>query len=941
MNKRFIIIDGNAIVHRAYHALPPMTVKGSMVNAVYGFSSMLLKVINDLKPDYLAVSFDVAGGTFRHEQYKEYKATRVKADQELYDQIPLCYEIVKAFNIPIYTKKGYEADDVIATITTLCHPESTAVGEGSLSRATTDALKRDPSSCDGLGITTVVVTGDMDLLQLIDDETEVFAMRKGMSDTVLYNAEEVTKKYGFGPEYVVDYKALRGDTSDNIPGVPGIGEKTATELIQKIGSVEKIYQELENKNSELYKKFSPGIIKKLEAGKENAKMSYELATIHRDVPDLDFKLDDCTSHEFDTEKISDIFKKFEFWSLLKRLPGDKTLSLRGSANEALTKQSPTKQKTEITEITEKNFNEFTKDLMAQKYFACKEILSGQNILDSELLGFIFVTENNVYHLPIVETQNFASLRQIFTNKNFTLVGHDLKQLIKTLKCHAEFISASPKILKRVQDDNYCKNLLFDTMIASYIINSSTRSHDLKTIVQRELGRELSDASDQTSLFGANKDLIAEELQACLELYPKMQQKLTEIDDQGLFEKIEMNLIPVLAEMELNGVKVDTKKLAGLSVQVAEELKKITKKIWQEAGEEFNVASSQQLREILFNKLQLPTQGIKKGKTGLSTAESELEKLLEEHPIVPMILEHRELAKLQSTYVDVLPTLINKKTGRIHTTFNQAVTTTGRLSSSDPNLQNIPIRTKLGHEVREAFIAEPGYSLIVADYSQIELRIVASLANDQKMIEIFNNHEDIHQATAAVINGVLLEKVTKEMRQAAKEVNFGVLYGMGAYGLASRTGISNYEAKDFIQKYFENFSDVKNYLDQTLKLAKQTGYVETLFGRRRYVPELQAENFQLKNAGERMAINMPIQGTAADLMKLAMISVHENIKALKHKNNDDIKIIIQVHDELVLEVKNGLEDEVSKIVKEAMEGVVKLRVPVEVHISIGKRWGELK
>jgi DNA polymerase-1 len=450
---------------------------------------------------------------------------------------------------------------------------------------------------------------------------------------------------------------------------------------------------------------------------------------------------------------------------------------------------------------------------------------------------------------------------------------------------------------------------------------------------------LPSSSDQTSLFEASQETLAQELQYCLQLYPKMKKQLEEIDDQGLFESIEMKLIPVLAEMELNGVKVDTAKLRELSQEVNKELEKVTKKIYKEAGEEFNVASPIQLREILFEKLKIPTDNIKKGKTGLSTAESELEKLLEEHHIVPLILEHRELAKLQNTYVDVLPTLIDKTTGRIHTTFNQAVTTTGRLSSSDPNLQNIPIRTELGKEIRDCFVAERGYSLIVADYSQIELRIVASLAQDEKMIEIFKNGKDIHRATAAAINNVPLEKVTKEMRYAAKEVNFGVLYGMGAYGLSWRTKIPQWQAKEFIEKYFKEFAGVKKYLDQTIKFAKKEGYVETLFGRRRYIPELNAENFQLRNAGERMAINMPIQGTAADLMKLAMIEINDKLRDKGYGLR--AKMILQVHDELVLEVKNGLEDEVGKIVKEVMEQVVKLRVPVEVHVSTGKHWGELK
>ncbi len=924
-NKKFVILDGNAIIHRAYHALPPMTSKGTMVNAVYGFTTMLLKVMNDLKPDYLAVSFDVAGGTFRDKISADYKATRVKADQELYDQIPLCYDVARAFDIPIYTKKGYEADDVIGTITSKCHPERRPKAEVEGSLTTRDSSTRPTGS---VGMTIIIVTGDMDTLQLVNENTKVFAMRKGMSDTVLYDTQEVKKKYGFGPEHIIDYKALRGDASDNIPGVPGIGEKTATELIQKIGGIDDIYAQVKSQKStfvpssgrgKVKSQFTPSVIAKLKAGEESAEMSYELATIKRDVPDLDFKLADCEVKEMDVEKISELFKKLEFWSLLKRISNDK---LQNTKNKTQTnhKSEITNLKSQIIEITEKNLKNFLEEIKKTDVFACKEIEN----------GFIFSTEKNTYVILSESTQGGELkdplLKKIFEDKNKTLVGHDLKQLTKALLTNLQTCPPAN---------------LFDLMIASYIIDSSTRSHDLKSIVIRELGKNL-ETNEQGNLFSGNLETTAEELRYCLELYPKMKKQLKDIDDQGLFEKIEMALIPVLAEMELNGVAVDTKKLKNLSSEVNKELEKVTKKIWREAGQEFNIASPLQLREILFEKLQISTANIKKGKTGLSTAESELEKIIEEHPIIPMILEHRELNKLQNTYVDVLPALIDKNTGRIHTTFNQAVTTTGRLSSSEPNLQNIPIRTELGREIRDCFVAEEGHSLIVADYSQIELRIVASLAEDKKMIEIFERGEDIHRATAAIINGVKPEDVTKEMRYAAKEVNFGVLYGMGSYGLSWRTGIPAWQAKDFIKKYFEGFSDVKKYLDNTIKFAKQSGYVETLFGRRRYIPELQADNFQLRSAGERMAINMPIQGTAADLMKLAMIEINSKLKTQNSKlTTRNCKLILQVHDELVFEVVQGLEKQAAELIKNTMENVVKLRVPVEVHVDVGKRWGELK
>ena len=896
--KTFVIIDGNAIIHRAYHALPPLTAKdGTMVNAVYGFTSMLLKVINEIKPDYLAVSFDVAGGTFRDKLFEGYKAKRVKADQELYDQIPLVHDVVRAFGIPIFEKTGFEADDVIGTIT--------------------EKIKR----LKDYKITSIVVSGDMDLLQLVDDEiTQVLLLKKGISDMELYNEAKVKERFGFEPEFVVDYKSLRGDSSDNIPGVKGIGEKTAVELITKIGGIDEIYKKI-NRLKDY--KISDGMIKKLEGGEKEARMSHELATIRRDVEDLNFDLNLCEVKGFDRESLVKLLQRYEFYSLVKRLPGGESTENRTTEQQNNRKQ---KKKVKLTTGDETNIKEIVNELKKEDVVTCKEILSGKDILNGELLGFVFVTKKGSYYIEKPGKEIF----ELFSNKKNTIVGHDLKSFIKVVTSYGLRVTGE----------------LFDIMIASYLLNSSTRAHDLRSIALRELGKELPAGSDQSSLFGTDPQIVADELKVVLDVYEMYKKKLVEQDDLGLFNEIEMALIPVLGEMELNGVKIDTDMMAELSKDVNHDIDKVSKKIWKEAGEEFNISSSVQLRDILFEKMDLPVDGVKKGKTGLSTAASELEKLRGIHPIVEMIEEYRELEKLRNTYIDVLPTLINKKTGRIHTTFNQAVAATGRLSSSDPNLQNIPIRTELGKKIRDAFIAEDGYVLVAADYSQIELRIVASLAQDEKMIQIFKDGEDIHKATAAVINGVPLEDVTKEMRSRAKAVNFGVLYGMGSYGLSSRTGITNWEAKDFIQKYFEQFAGVKKYLDQTLQFAKKEGYVETLFGRRRYIPELLSDNFQLRSSGERMAINMPVQGTAADLMKKAMIEVSKKINSEGvgrdlPVQNGDIKMILQVHDELVLEVKKGLENEVSKMVKEVMEGVAELRVPIEVSVAMGKRWGELK
>ncbi|MBI2038160.1 MAG: DNA polymerase I [Candidatus Magasanikbacteria bacterium] len=907
--QKLVIFDGNAIIHRAYHAIPPLTTKdGVMVNAVYGFTSMLLKVWKDLKPDCIAVTFDMAGPTFRHVQYKEYKATRVKADQALYDQIPLVHEVVEAFGLPIYEKKGYEADDVIGTIAK--HFEK----------------KKDAE--------VFIVTGDMDTLQLVRDNVKVYTLRKGISDIVIYDVAGVKARFGFGPEKMIDYKALRGDASDNIPGVPGIGEKTALELILKFGSVENIYKQLKNREK-IAKELKPGVIAKLVEGEDSAKMSKELSTIDCDVPDLKFDFKHCEIGEFDKEKISHLFQKFEFVSLLKRIPGFQ-------AEEEKTEKHKNTEKMIFSEIDkESELEKLFKLVKEKKSFACRAVLSGKEVLDSEFLGLMIVVGHQVFFVDAKITKKVLPL---FADKDIELVGHDLKELIKALQYNFNVVP---------------ENALFDVMVASYLLSSGTRAHDITSILLKVLGKILPQNTAQTSLFGIDKKSLAEELFLINQAKEKLKTDLEKAGNFGLFQKMEMQLEYVLAEMELNGIAVDKAMFKKLSVEAKESLEKLTKKIYKLAGMEFNIASPVQLREVLFDKLDLSAAGIKKGKTGLSTSAEELEKLHGLHPIIEEISAYRELAKLQNTYIDVLPDLVNKKTGRIHSHFNQTVAATGRLSSLDPNLQNIPIRSELGREIRKAFIAEPGNTLVSADYSQIELRIVASLAQDKRMIEIFNKDEDIHKATAAAINNVPLSEVTKEMRYAAKEVNFGVLYGMGSYGLSWRAGISQFEARDFIKKYFEAFSGVREYIDRTLEFTKKEGYCETLFGRRRYLPELNASNFQMRAAAERMAVNHPIQGTAADLMKMAMIEVAKGIKdAFCHprKNGDPVfnrldsrfggndncpKILLQVHDELVLEVKKELAEEVANLVKNIMENVVTLRVPVKVGLSINRSWGEMK
>ncbi|MBP7992223.1 MAG: DNA polymerase I [Candidatus Magasanikbacteria bacterium] len=885
--KRLIIVDGNAVIHRAYHAIPPLTTKdGHMVNAVYGFATMLLKVLADFKPDYLAVTFDMAGGTFRDELFKEYKAKRVKADQELYDQIPLIHDLVAAFGIQIFEQTGFEADDIIGTIV---------------------ALVKDDKNLE-----TIIVSGDMDLFQLVEENVKVCTFKKGLSEFGLMDPAAVLEKYGFGPKQVVDYKGLRGDTSDNIPGVPGIGEVTATSLIKKFGSLDNLYEEIKKGNPGL----SPSVYAKLVAGEESARMSYEVATIHCEMKDLNFDLEKIAVKPLDKTKLLPLLQKFEFVALAKRLGGPDSVV-----------ESEKKSKKVGQEIVETILPGKSAELITRfhkvGYWVAKEVVTGSVVPNGEFVGFVVNADKPVFvEWAILNAADKKAWRDLCSDEHVELRGHDVKQLIKCF--------ASADILVR--------NRLFDLMIASYVTNSSTRAHDVASIALRELAEE-APVSGQETLFGPELQSRAYCLSVVERTYPDYCKALKKNNDEELFYSLEMKLIPVLAEMEMNGLEIDSEYLQDLAKIAATQVDSITKQIWKEAGEEFNVSSSVQLRDILYEKMGLKVPGIKKGKTGYSTAAAELEKMRGSHPIIELIEDYRELTKLQNTYLDVLPTMVNKKTGRLHGSFNQAVAATGRLSSTDPNLQNIPARTEFGKKIREAFIAPKGKTLIVADYSQFELRIVASMAEDAKLIEIFKKGEDVHKATAAVIHNIPLEEVTKELRFSAKEINFGVLYGMGAYGLASRTGISQFEAKDFITKYFEQFAGVKKYIDETIEFAKANGYVETLLGRRRYIPEIQSANHQLRAAGERMAVNMPVQGTQADLIKKAMIDVSDYLR--KNFKPNEVKMILQVHDELVFEVDSKLVDTLAPKIKSLMSEVTKLKVPIEVNVGTGDNWGEAK
>lgn len=892
---------------------PTLTTKsGEPVNAVYGFALILLKVFKDLKPDYIAATFDMGKPTFRHKEFKEYKAQREKPDDSLIAQIPRVKEVVRSFNIPIYEKEGFEADDVIGTIT---------------------------CKLDGKNIETVVVTGDQDTMQLVNDHTKIYMPKKGMSETILYDDKAVVERYGLKPSQLIDYKALRGDPSDNIPGVKGIGEKTASELLQKFTTLEALYDAIEN-NSPKTKDMKPAVLEKLKTLKADAFLSKKLATIQCDVP-LPFVLKDAEAHAYDKQSVVKLFHELEFKSLLAKLPpsnlpaGRQAAGSNGGVQATLLNVPKSKDKANYETIaTEEQFAEFLKKLSAQKHIAFDTETSSLDALTADLLGMSFSWQTGEAYFVHLNHKNGASWLQKLhgtLRSKGSMVAHNAKFDLKVLMiAHARVFPS------------------FDTMIASYILRPGTRQHSLDALAFAEFGYEMQPISD---LIGKGREELpmkdvplnklswysAEDADFTLRLEERLRKELAANALTGLFEKIEMPLVPVLADMEITGIAVDVTFLKTMAKRVRKDLVRLEEKIHTVAGTTFNISSPLQLKTVLFEKLKLSSKGIGKTKTGISTAAGELEKMANAHPIIKDILLYRELSKLLSTYLDALPKLVHTKTKRVHTEFNQTIAATGRLSSSNPNLQNIPVRTELGAQIRKAFVAEKGNVLVSADYSQIELRIVAAMSGDKKMLDAFRKGEDIHSRTAAEINGVPIENVTKQMRYAAKEVNFGVIYGMGAWGLAARTGISREEASLFIDKYFALYKDVAAFLDMTKEVARKRGFVETLFGRRRYLPDLQAGNQQIRAAAERMAVNMPIQGTAADLIKLAMIAVHKGLPTISPKS----RMVLQVHDELVVEVPEADVPRVASFLKETLETLEKLPVPIVAEVSAGKNWGEME
>lgn len=895
--KKLVLIDGNAIIHRSYHALPPLTTKsGELVNAVYGFTSTIFSVIAKFQPDYIIATFDLAGPTFRHEEYKEYKATRVKAPDELYAQIDRVKEVVRAMNIPILEKQGFEADDVIGTV--IKHVEK-----------------------NNGQIENIIVTGDLDTLQLVNGKTKVYTMRRGLSDAVLYDTEKVKERYNLAPDQMIDYKGLRGDVSDNIPGVKGIGEKTAIELLSKYGTLENVYANLAE--------IKGAVKEKLERDRNIAIHSKKLATIRVNVP-IEISLEKAKTHEFDRGKLIELFKELNFYSLVKRIPGN------DMDNKNINENGTNEQREGIKDfkyeyIEENKIREFIRTLNEQKEISIKLKFIGIKPSESELQGIALSWKTGRAVFIEYSESSFIKIKTVLENKGIIKLGYDLKNDLEILEKYGIKL-AEP---------------YFDIMLAAYLLNPGSKI-EFRKLVLENLGEEIKieEKKGQLGLMIESPKIMAEKFCQNADYIFKLKsileeklEKICETQDKKknlkyVFKHIETPLIKILAEMEIIGVKLNTIIFKGISAKIDYRIGNLEKSIYKMAGEKFNINSPKQLAPILFEKLKISVDDIKKGKTGYSTASTELQKIRQKHKIIEKIEEYREIFKLKTTYLDTLPILADKNK-RVHTSYNQAITATGRLSSSDPNLQNIPIRTDLGQLIRVAFEAEKKWRLVSADYSQIDLRVVAHMSKDKKLIDLFWKGKDIHRATAAEINKVTLSQVTEAMRRKAKALNFGIIYGMSVFGFSMSAGIDRDEAKRFIDEYMKKFTGVADYMREIKEFAKNNEYVETEVGRRRYIYEINSPNFQVQNAAERMAINMPIQGLAADIVKLAMIKVWE-----EYKNNPDIRMILQVHDEIILEVKEKLAEEVGKRVKEIMESVYKLRVPLLVDVKIGDNWGEI-
>ncbi len=936
-SKRLVLIDGHGLAYRMYYAISQglTTRSGEPTNATMGFTRTLVNLITDEQPpDYLAVSFDV-GSTFRDEMFEGYKATREKMPDDLQRQIARIHEVLEAFSIPVLEVEGYEADDVLGTVARMA---------------------------EGMGVETVIITGDKDLLQLAGERTIIQLPGRSAGEVQNYRPADVLERFGVRPEQFVDFKALIGDKSDNIPGVPGIGEKTAARLLQEYGSLDGIYESLELITP-------PRIGEILAAHRGDAYLSRELSRIITEVP-LTFDLESCRTHEFDREKITAIFQELEFRSLLKQLrisldesagstpppapaPGQQ-LSLFGAMEPPPSVPVHTESPTHTYIITdEPALDALVEKLRAAPTIAFDTETTSTDQMRARLVGLsLCIAPGEAYYIPVAHQIGdtpqlplavvLEKLRPALTDPAIPKVGHNIKYDAIVLARHG--LDVSP--------------LSFDTMIGEALLRAGDAPGKvgLKSMAFSRLGIEMTEIEE---LIGAGQkqitfDLVpveraasyaAADADVTLRLAEEVRRDLIAQGLDRLFYEIEMPLVPVVMAMERRGVLVDVESLHRMSAELGQTLEALAQQAYTIAGTIFNLNSSQQLGTVLFEDLRLPTQGIRKTSGGrYSTAADVLEALRDQDPtgIIDTILQYRELEKLRSTYLDALPGMVNPETGRIHSSFNQVGTSTGRLSSSDPNLQNIPIRSEQGRKVRDAFIAAPGYLLVGADYSQVELRILAHMSGDEALRQAFLDGLDIHASTAAAVNNVPIEEVTPAQRSFAKAVNFGLLYGMGAFRLARDSDLTLAEAEAFINAYFERFPRVRSYLESTRQQAAERGYVETLLGRRRYFPILQSHDtgqqaMIRRRAAEREAVNMPIQGTAADIIKIAMLKLHQELL----RRRSGAYMILQIHDELIFEVPEGEALDTAALIREIMETAYPLDVPLKVDVHTGRHWGELK
>ena len=881
MNKTLVIIDGNSIINRAFYALPEMSNKeGLKTNAIYGFTNMLLKIIDTYNPTHISVAFDRKAPTFRHIEFKEYKAGRKKMPDELREQFEPLKDLLDKFNIHRLEIDGYEADDIIGTVSKIAEDN---------------------------GFKVYIVTGDKDAIQLASNKTTTLITKKGVGEVEEYDYDSVIERYEMTPTQFIDLKGLMGDKSDNIPGVPGIGEKTGIKLIKEFSSIEGIFDNIDS--------IKGSTKKKLEENKELAIMSKKLATIIRDVP-VEFNLEELEYGNYNTKDILDVFKYLGFTSLIPRIGSlDESEDIVNEANVEISKLD--------------DIDEFINKLKENNELIIKTVTREGNILDKRIKYiFLSVDGKKIYY---VEEDSIYKLEYIFTSNEIKKLGYNLKD---------DYIALKPYGIK-------LENIYFDITIAEYLIDSmSSTSYECSAIAMKYLTKKV---KTKEELLGKGvkakkyQDLSFEELSSHISqiidtvksVMPIMEENLKESNMDGLLYHVEMPLVEVLADMEYEGVKVDKEKLNELGSQFKEIIKKLESEIYKISGEEFNINSPKQLGVILFEKLGLPV--IKKTKTGYSTNAEVLDKLKDQSPIIDKIIEYRQIVKLNSTYVEGLLSIINPIDGRIHSSFNQTITTTGRISSTEPNLQNIPVKLEMGRNIRKVFISDKECKLVDADYSQVELRVLAHMSQDETMIDAFKHNEDIHTKTASQVFNVSMDEVTSKQRSDAKAVNFGIVYGKSDFGLSEDLNIPVKQAKEYIENYFNKYNKIKEFMDNIIEDASSNGYVTTILNRRRYIPEIKSSNFMLRNAGKRAAMNAPIQGSAADIIKIAMINVYKKLE----ENNLKSKLILQVHDELIVEAVDSEIDIVKKIVKDEMENAVCLDVNLDVDLNIGDSWYDTK